>query len=572
MFTAAVKPVINYTTKTGVINDATDYSALNLAQVQVTGTYTFYDDGGAIVATGTIDISAGDTNSAAFNMPLDSNGNVLSGQYRLVYTPTFAVSAFSVSSFTTAPDTIVIASVDWTDIFDEAGASNSVTIAAATTPGNDGAAPITGAALVAGDTVLSTSKTLTAEAGGSATITFSVTYNDFVDDTYTFASANVITPSVAVTYDCESTQNGQIIFTDTTELPSGQTASLTTWSIAYPTNLTNPDTPANIVVTNQESVVVNTLATGQWTYRLTYVVQVVQEDGLIYTYSATTGAVPVEVTCAGTFCELICGIKTLYDKFGESVSCGTPNAQYASAIALIPGYYIVAIEAKKCGDIAKYNEYFALIEALIGDCKCGCEDCSEDSDSGNHWIDNSAFTVGTPQFSPAIYQNSVPFGGSTPSGIDAVQPNSGMLNKIVKPAYFQFANEMAVENITYGEKVVEINFKTYNGSVSTASMVVSIGGQNITSALLAAIPADFSTRTEITIGTKRNGTSTVFGVQVRTDQCDNGNSTQLTETTYEEFADLISSTDDLVVSLTPGGVGVAGLITTQYSIKPYQTT
>lgn len=393
MFTANAHLNINYTSKTGTIIDNTDYSALNPVQVVIVGNGTITGPDGSVVASGvTVDISSGATISAPFNLPTDNNGNVLSGQYTLVYVPTFTVSGELVDSFTTSPDTIVIAGVDWTDIFDEPGASNLVTISLATTPANDGSAPVTGVAYVGSDTVISTSKSLTAEAGGSAEIAFVVTYSEFVDALYTFTQADIVNLEVDATYDCDSTQFGQIIFKDNTILPNDQTLVSRTFNIAYPTNLTNPATPPNII-TSQPSVVVNQLAVGQWTYRLTYVVIAVQDDDLTYTYTVTTGAVPVNVSCAGTFCELICGMKTLYGKYADSVSCGTPNAQYASVIALIPGYYIIAVQAKSCGDMDTYNKYYEMTKELLGDCNCGCDECNEGNEDVNYWVNNTQLEI-----------------------------------------------------------------------------------------------------------------------------------------------------------------------------------
>lgn len=395
MFTANAHLNINYTSKTGTIIDNTDYSPLNPVQVNIVGTGTITGPDGSVVASGvTVNISAGSTVSAPFNLPVDNNGNVLSGQYTLVYVPTFTVQNISVSSFTTAPDTIVISGVDWTNIFDEPGASNSVTITLATTPANNGPAPITGVSYVGPATVLSTSKTMVAELGGAAEISFVVTYNEFVDALYTFTGADIATLSVDATYDCDSTQFGQIIFKDNTILPEDQVLTTRTFTVAYPTNLTNPATPPNIVTT-QPSVVVNQLAVGQWTYRLTYLVTATQDDELTYTYTITTGSVPVNVSCAGTFCELICGMKTLYGKYADSVSCGTPNAQYASVIALIPGYYMIAVQAKSCGDTDTYNKYYNMAKELLGDCNCGCDECTDNPEDVNYWVNNAGFEAQT---------------------------------------------------------------------------------------------------------------------------------------------------------------------------------
>jgi len=392
MFTADVTLEFNVAAKTAVIVDNTDYSTLNLAQVQVTGTGTVVGpDGVAIVSGITIDISAGDTSTTAFNLPLDNTLGILNGTYTLTYVPSFVVTGFSVSQFT-APDTITVASVDWSDIFDETGASNTIDIAGATTPANDGTWAVTSATLNAGDTDFVVVGVIATEAGGSATIDFNVTYNSFVSDIFTYTGCDAVTPSATTPYYCNTTQFGQIVFSDTTVLPTGQTLVSRLWNISYPGNLTNPVTPAD-VTSALPSVTINTLATGTWTWRLTYNVSVTQTDGLVYTYTASSLATEVMVTCLTTICELRCGIQTLHQQYANAVQGGARDNVFTIPVMLVNSYVIDANNALNCGDQDKFETYAALIlqqlELAGVDCNCGCS--GETTEEGNHWINNAGF-------------------------------------------------------------------------------------------------------------------------------------------------------------------------------------
>lgn len=391
MFTQAVTFQISGDDKTGMIVDNTDYSAIDFNDVGAVGTFTITGpDGVPIVVGGTIDLSGGDTESAAFNLPLDSNGDILNGTYTWSYVPTFSVSGFAVDSFT-APDQVTIGSVDWTDIFDEPGETNQITIAGATTPGNDGTYDVVSASLVGGDTVFTVDDSgISTEAGGSATISFTVTYNSFASGIQTFTGCDIQTPTATTTVYCNTTQFGQIIFQDTTVLPSGQVLDTRLWNISYPGNLTDPPTPAD-VTSSSPSVTINTLATGTWTWRLTYSVTVTQTDGLIYTYTASSEATEVNVTCT-TLCSLKCGIDKLINQSSLAVNGGATVNRYSNYIFLVSIYYMGATLAQECGDQDKFDYYAGLIQDTLNlagvDCDCGCDG---ESTTGNHWINNAGF-------------------------------------------------------------------------------------------------------------------------------------------------------------------------------------
>lgn len=397
MFTPTVFLQFNVNTNTAVVVDNTAYEpTIDFTQVGVVGTFTLTGpDGVAVIVGGTIDLSGGDTESASFALPEDSLEAILNGSYTLVYTPTFTVSLLAVDSFT-APDQVTIASVDWVNIFDEVGASSQITIASATTPANDGLYDVESAVLSTGDTVFTLDTAgITSEAGGSATISFVVTYNTYVNEVYGYTGCDETTPTAEVTVYCNTTQFGQIIFQDTTVLPAGQVRNTRLWNISYPGNLTDPATPADVTDTNP-TVTINTLATGTWTWRLTYNVTVTQSDGLVYTYISQSEATEVRVTCT-TLCSARCGIESLYQQYGQALNGGQPINAFSKYVSLVNNYILAAQLAQECGDQDKFEDYMDLIVDTLNlagvDCNCGCS--GDDTETGNHWINNAGFSSQT---------------------------------------------------------------------------------------------------------------------------------------------------------------------------------
>ena len=393
MFTVVRNLRIDGTTKTAVVEDTTAYQpTISFSDVDVQGTFTVVGpDGTAIIAGGNIDLSGGFTESASFNLPLDTNGNILNGTYTLSYFPTFTVTNFAVASFGAALDNITIANVNWVNIFDESGASNQVTTSGATAPANNGTLNVTSVSFSVTDTLIGVAASLTTESPTSATISFDVSYSAETD-IYTFNGCDEITPTAIVTSYCNTTQFGQIIFQDSTELPVTQSLVARLWNISYPGNLVDPVTPPDIT-SALPSITINTLATGTWTWRLTYDIIVTQVDGLIYTYTSSSIATEVQVECLTTLCELRCGINKLHEQWAQALNGGQPNNEFTNAVNLVNAYWIDATNAINCGDQSDFDFYAGLILDQLTlknvNCDCGC--AGESTATGNHWINNAGF-------------------------------------------------------------------------------------------------------------------------------------------------------------------------------------
>ncbi len=572
MFTPDTVLEINNTTKKIRIVDNTDLSTLNLAVVTVTGTGTITDASGTVIASGiTIDRSAGDTESIWYNLPLTTASEIVNGVYKLTYTLGFAVTAVGVESFTETAGIyhIQVNGVDWVDIFDEEGVTKNVTIASATDPANDGTKTITGANLSGSNTVLVSSTAVVDEASSPATITFNVSYTTFVDDAeFTYNGCDVQTPTISASYDCETGRYGQIIFTDTTVLPTDQTLDGKTWTITYPQNLSDPATPAPVTSTSA-SVTINQLATGTWTAKLVYNVTVEQADGLIITYTQSSIVEEYKVDCTGSFCELVCCMEKIMQQYNQSRLLGANPPTYAWVVTAMSGFYATAITAKNCGDQDKYVANKALLAATIESCDacdCGCG-CSDDT-LGNHWIDNQTDLI------DGDTTNNVIFAGLTPYSKDGeLAPSTAILDQdlldaiAIPPQFFQFAAELTELGLTVGKKFVdfETNFTADNAVTVTLTLA---GTLEVLSAFSMA--QNDNAHFKMRIGTKLSGTSTVFTIQTVRTHYLAGGTVGVTNRYYEE-TDLVNSAEDLTFTFVTGGSFPKELITVMPTLQPFIT-
>lgn len=503
MFTPTVALHFFPGTNTGKVVDSTAYEpTLDFTQVGVVGTFTLTGpDGVAVIVGGTIDLSGGDTESASFALPEDSLEAILNGSYTLVYTPTFTVSGFAVGSFT-APDQVTIASVDWVDIFDEVGASPQINISGATTPANDGLYDVESAVLSTGDTVFTLDTAgITSEAGGSATISFVVTYNTYVNEVYGYTGCDETIPTAEVTVYCNTTQFGQIIFQDTTVLPAGQVRNARLWNISYPGNLTDPATPADVTDTNP-TVTINTLATGTWTWRLTYNVTVTQSDGLVYTYISQSEATEVKVTCT-TLCSARCGIDNLYQQYGQALNGGQPINAFSKYVSLVNNYILGAQLAQECGNQDKFEEYMALIVDTLNlagvDCDCVCT--GDDTETGNHWINNAGFSSQTEI--EQLITDVATLQTEMLAATNQIYPVLGVTNVQQNTA------QVALPGTFFGSLgYIKVRFTVYDLNGGNISIRDVTTGTNV---LTYALPANTASIFDVTI--KRNGTNdfTIFG-------------------------------------------------------------
>jgi len=382
MFTPSVTLYIDRPNKRIRIVDSTALTGLNLSIVSVVGSGTITSPTGDVLATGlTINRSTGASTSAWVNLDVDGSGNIINGTYLLTYNYTFVGTALPVDLIDANGFTY-----DYTDLSNVLEAGDSVTIASSAITGNNGVKTVEGC-IFSSQTAVLTVQTLTAEDPSPATFSFTKTTVGLVSNTYTWSDCIVATPTVVVSYDCDSTQFGLITFSDTTELPSGQTLSVREMIVAFPPLLTNPATPAN-QTTSLPSLTIDTLATGDWTSRLNYTVTGVQDDGLTYGYTATSGAQTTTVSCAGSLCGMTDCIQSLITKNNTALAT-TGQSAYLAAITEVSTLIGLANEQRRCGDMDLYRATVAQINGVLNDSGCDCGCCSDTQ--GNVWINNATF-------------------------------------------------------------------------------------------------------------------------------------------------------------------------------------
>lgn len=390
--TANVYLEINFDTKMGRIVDETNYADedIDLALLSAKGLGNVYGPTGGMIKNGStvgsplVNLSSTNT-SAWFNLPLDSNGNILNGTYSFTYSLRYAITGGVINSID-APST---AELEFTHAGRVLIAGDSVVFAGNSDSADNGTFTVATATFDEGSdnsTLVFTQTTLVTDATPAGTYSFDVTRAAFAGSTYTWNGCNFVTPSVTTTYDCESTQFGQIIFADSSVIPSGQVVVSRSLSGYYPNGL-YPEPDTNPVTTTSPSLTFNELAVGTWTHVLVLNMSVTQDDGLAYTYTVRdTGE--TAVTCAGTLCGLTPCIESLKDKYYASFHKGQASGLEAT-ILMILQLYALAKEYKTCGNNAMYASTVAQLESVLdesGECSCGC--CDENQDVP-YWVDNS---------------------------------------------------------------------------------------------------------------------------------------------------------------------------------------
>lgn len=323
------------------------------------------------------------TNGQWFDLPLDSNGAILNGTYSFTYSVRYAGSG-SINSIT-APSTSELE-------FFNAGAvliaGDAITFSANTQVANNGVFTVNTISYNVDLDITSltvTQTTLVNEPTPTGVYTYDVTRSNFASGVYTYSGCDAVIPKVEVTYDCYSTQFGQIIFKDATNL-NGQTLVSRSLIGYYPNALTPPP-PTESVTTSNPSLTFSELAVGTWTHKLTLNMTVTQSDGLVYAYSVVdTGETFVE--CVSNLCNITNCYQTLVSSYLASYQNGGAN-NLLPVITVVNGLVELANQYKICGETKKYADTVAQIESVLnasGECNCGC--CEENKDIP-YWVDNA---------------------------------------------------------------------------------------------------------------------------------------------------------------------------------------
>jgi len=569
--TANVYLEINNVTKKGRIVDASNYSAnsINLAALSAKGLGVVTSPTGVAIYSGTTVgsplVNLASTNvSAWFDLPLDTTGAVLNGTYSFTYNLRYAITAGVIDA--------VAATSTFTLEFTNAGrvliAGDSLVTTGNAQAANNGTFTVSTAAYNVGSdnsTIVVTQTSLVNEASPTGTYSFDVTRTAFAGSTVTFNGCDFVTQSVVTTSDCDSTQYGQLIVQDTTNYGT-QTLVSRTLFVYYPNGLT-PAPATDPVTTTENSVTINELATGTWTYNLTSNVSVTQDDGLVYTYTKTTGATEFVVTCIGTLCGLTPCIESIKDKFAASYVKGVPSGLEPTILYILQ-LYALAVEYKKCNNAEMYASTVAQLESVLdesGECSCGC--CDETS--GPQWIDNAGFdsqNVLTDLYdqvqalaATTTYGETVIFQSPQFYGLDNSFNNPPLsftnISAITIPA--SYLDYPSVDG-AFGSKFITIDLKAETGSTGAQARVTLVDGDvALYSRTFGAANEDVELTTKLILRTQKVGVNTLVWVLQNTTFNNRTLETMESESLNPTFTNILASGDDLVLNFTPVAVGAA---------------
>lgn len=569
--TANVYLEINNTTKKGRIVDATNYTeeGIVLSQLSAKGLGNVISPTGTIIVNGSSVGSplvnlASSTTGAWFDLPLDSTGEILNGTYSFTYSLRYAITAGTVDSVATT-STFVL---EFTNAGRVLIAGDSLVTTGNTQTANNGTFTVSTAAFNEGSdnsTIVVTQTTLVNEASPTGTYSFDVTRSAFAGDSYTWNGCNMVTLDVTTTYDCDSTQYGQLIVQDTTDY-NGQEITSRVISVWYPNGL-NPAPTTDPETTTLSSLTVNSLATGTWTYSLVSNITVTQTDGLVYTYSETKTAEFV-VSCAGTLCGLTPCIASIYDKYQASYVLGQDSG-LAPLILNVLQLVTLAKEYKFCGDTTNYAATVLQLETILdesGYCNCGC--CTETDTP--QWINNAGFSAQTvlqdlyDQVQTLTYGETTLFLGNQFYGADDSFDNAPLafttLDGITIPStYIDFPTT----DLAFGKKAIEFNLK--GQTISTGGemylKLTNGAGTTILAQGFGATDEAVTTEVKVVLRVQKSGSDYLLWTLITQNFFNIALGTVDTSAINATYTNVLTSGEDLVFNLQPTATGAAAKTT-----------
>lgn len=364
MITSSIHLEFNLVTKRYRVVDTTDYVAtgvsLSLAQMKGLGTVRFngsIDQQHNTVGDPLINLQVGDTTSVWYDLPLDTNGDVVNGTWTIEdYSVRVLGSGIQFTSIT-LPNTIVTDGSNW--LYDFLTTGNSILLTGSTPQ------TVVIASIADGtpDVTITTSTTIT-----------SATHDDISFDvanitgslTHTYSGCVKKTPLLGLSYDCDSGPTGTFTAVDNTSL--GTTTLVTRSMSIYPPSLAPLISP---VTTTQSSYTFSQLATGTWEASLSLSLSYTQSDGLFILYSIEA-AEESKVSCTGSLCGLNKCLETLRKMHTDALKNGI--SPYQSIVDSVLIYFAKANSYKSCGKMDDYYAQIALIQSLLDSIDCGCEE------------------------------------------------------------------------------------------------------------------------------------------------------------------------------------------------------
>ena len=354
-------PVTGALQPRGIVTDSTDYTGLgiNLAS-------SFAKGLGQITFNGDIIVPFGDNTNPninletwnyvtqgvpnfTFNLPLDVNGNVANGVYTLEYKLRLTGNCDFLSI--TLPDTAVSDSVEYVNFLIP---GNELIMS----PSGDTVEIVSVGPVVAGQFDLILSGLLN---DTDTTCTFDET-NLQLSAVYNYSGCVQSAAKVNFTYDCEYETNGTFAVSNATEL-NGQTIVSLNATINYPSWTSTTPTFNSQIVTTSLPYSNNVLATGTFGVTLSEVIQKIQNDGLIIIYTASVTE-EFNVSCIGSLCNLIPCMESLRNAHAIELQRNRIS-KYQVFVDNVLMYYAEAQNYRSCGEMDKYRETLALLEAQL---------------------------------------------------------------------------------------------------------------------------------------------------------------------------------------------------------------
>lgn len=224
---------------------------------------------------------------------------------------------------------------------------------------------------------------------------------------YNYLGSSVTCLDFNVTNDCNFYPNGQITATDTTNY-GDYTIDSRSIQLYFPNGLVPAPVSPYIETTTAATLVVNTLATGMWTAILTSNISITQDDGLVVSYQLKK-TLNHNVACNAQLCSVNDALDQITAAYAADVACGSTTPRYAQELTLANAYYTQYQIERACGDTLAAAAYAEKITNLVGQtssscggsCGCSGSSCSCDtscgcsgSDSTPQWVNNTSSESG----------------------------------------------------------------------------------------------------------------------------------------------------------------------------------
>jgi hypothetical protein len=390
---------IDVTNKIGRVTDTTNYASLgiSLAAFVAKGLGSIYFQGNLIESKTTIgdpliDLAVGDT-FFEFPLELDLNGNVANGVYRVEYSLALDTTAFNfgVSSIT-LPSTFEIdgAAFPWLVDFLEAGDQirlyNPVPVLTEQLV-NVSTVELVDPGLPTASIVITVNQVISNPAWPFWSIEIT---NLQTGTSYTYSGCTQAGADVNFIFDCEVGDSGSWSVANATILASNETIDSLNCTVSYPswTALTPTFDPQVVLTSLPYPSAPGTdtpLATGTYTVSLSEQIRQIQTDGLIITYTATIVREFV-VSCAGTLCGLVPCIENLRAAH-QAELMRNRISKYQVFVDNVLMFYIEALNYKACGELDKYKDAIAHLQAQLDASGCDCACCDDET---YYWVSNNS--------------------------------------------------------------------------------------------------------------------------------------------------------------------------------------